>query len=808
MALPGISVIFRRTNTAANNQDPSAFAAVVGYSSLGVRNQVMTLGSLAACAMAGNGEGIEQAAEIGLAAGWPVYFCPVEGTRQAPGAVTKVPASAGVPRAVYGSVPAYGSVLALGADHNGDLLYRALQSGVTIAHVVAGMSTPRSIAVVAKAITVNVATDGAGAVDTTETATSILASVLADSAAALLVTGAVAAGGTGASLVAALAVSAFDAGTVELRALAPGVSVRFVLPTTDSQALSVPVVVGGNVVVNLATDANKNSTSTAAQVVAAIVAQPSAAALVAASAPGAGTGRASALALVQLDDGSVTYRALTTAPTTIAHIVAGTGTTLSVPVVTGGHVIVNLATDSLGLPTSTAAQIVAAIAGTPSAAALVSAAAGGTGAGAGGAIAQTPLQFGSTSTLTASGTGVDSFTFKIVVLTPGTVGGTPAPSFQWSADGGITYSSKTLIPASGIVALLDQVLDTGVTVTFTGALEVDDEFDFTVAKPVVAAVDLEAGIDAAIADIGRQYGYLTSPSSVSRTVGTLINTKLQAVKTIRFLRGLFNVRAIGEGVPGETEAQWDNAVRAEWAGFVAADGPLWMAAGDCSHISGYTGRVYSRPIVVPVSGRRSASAVHQSLGETAQGPLPRIYYATDPVTGVTIDPGITHDERKLPGLSEDRFITTRTYAQRSDGEVFVTDWPTMADPSDAAHALGMYVNVLFEAARVAATAAFPLIEKPAAGIAVAESAQVPPGAISKADAARVESLVGGAVDTFLFTPKSDNSPSASPLAPDEKTITVLRNYSYITTRQLRMELRILPLGYNESIVIGVTLELP
>lgn len=811
MSLPGIRVIYRRTNTAPNPQDLSAFACVLGACSKGTVNRIMTLGSLADCANAGNGEGVEMAAEIGLTAGWPVYLCPVANTQQAPSTVTKTPASAGVPKAFLGSVVAYGVALALGADHNGDILYEALASGVTIRHVVAGTSTARSISTTGKAITVNVATDGMGAVATSETATAVLAAVLADVTAGALVSGTIAGGGTGVSLVAALAAVTIDNGSVEILALAAGVSVSFVLPNAASAALSVPPVVNGIVIVNLATDSSNEPTSTASQVVAAIAAQSTAAAMVTATAVGAGSGKAGPMSTVQLDPGTVTYTALTTAATTVAHIVAGNSTALSVPAVTAGHVVVRIGTDSAGLPLSTAAQIAAAVLAEPTAAALVMAAGGG---GKAGPKAQTSLQYGSTGAMTVTGTGTDLASIILKILTAGTVSSSPAPAMQWSADGGNTFSSRTLIPPSGIVALTDGFLDTGLTVTFTGAQEIDDVYACSVAKPVVVSADLLTAIDAVIADTSRKFGYITSPTWLSRTTAAQVDTKLQETSTIRYLRGFFNTRNIGDGVMDETEAEWIDSLNAEWSGFVSNNGLMWMVADYFSHISGLSERVYGlpgglrRPAVFVCAARRSLEAMHQSLAETAMGVIPRVNYTVDPVTGVVTDPGIAHDEDKHPGLDDERFITLRTFKVRADSEIYITRSPTMADPSDVGHALVMYVNCMMEGARTAAEAAFPLIEKPNEGIPVAESAGVPAGAISKADAARIESLVGGAVNKLWFKRKSDNLPSMSPLPPGTKSITVLRNNDYIADGFLDLELRGRPLGYSRDIVIGVTLELP
>jgi hypothetical protein len=119
-----------------------------------------------------------------------------------------------------------GSLMVAGiASPNGDILYTANDPGpgsalISVEHVVAGLSTPRTIVVTDKAIVVNVATDGGGAVAGTETAASIAAAVAANSDAAALV-GTPVAQGTGLALVAAAAATNLSAGTDPLGTAGP-----------------------------------------------------------------------------------------------------------------------------------------------------------------------------------------------------------------------------------------------------------------------------------------------------------------------------------------------------------------------------------------------------------------------------------------------------------------------------------------------------------------------------------------------------------------------------------------------------------
>lgn len=91
-----------------------------------------------------------------------------------------------------------------GADANGNVTYTAKNAGtpgntITVAHIVAGNSTPLSVSVTGYAITVNVATDSSG--NPTSTATQVAAAITASIPAAALVTAT--ASGTGASVVGA-----------------------------------------------------------------------------------------------------------------------------------------------------------------------------------------------------------------------------------------------------------------------------------------------------------------------------------------------------------------------------------------------------------------------------------------------------------------------------------------------------------------------------------------------------------------------------------------------------------------------------
>lgn len=216
----------------------------------------------------------------------PSYNVPASGILDLltyPGGLT--PACTGV-RATLSSAAAtqgtFGSVKAAGADFNGDLLFTMLRAGVTVAIVVAGNNTPLTVAVAGAAITINAATSAGGAI--TSTGATILAAVQASAQASALVR--VRSVGTGLSLSAALAAAGTTNGDITWTAKQENVQVQL-LESGANSALNV-LVAGTQVQIFLATDANGEQTSTAAQVVAAVAGSALASKLLSGVAGGSG----------------------------------------------------------------------------------------------------------------------------------------------------------------------------------------------------------------------------------------------------------------------------------------------------------------------------------------------------------------------------------------------------------------------------------------------------------------------------------------------------------------------------------------
>lgn len=210
---------------------------------------------------------------------------------------------------------------------------------------------------------------------------------------------------------------------IVVTAVQPGASghditVAIVAPGVPNAPLSVTVN-GDEIVVSLATGPTGTPTSTVAHVVSALNASPAAAGLVNTSTGGPGSALVGAMSqtaltpvvtghanLTMLYEASFGAATITTSEgvilTAVQPGVAGDDITLTIVApgipnaplsitVIGHEIIVSLATGPAGTPTSTAAQVVAAINASPAASALVTASTGGPGSALVGAMSQTAL---------------------------------------------------------------------------------------------------------------------------------------------------------------------------------------------------------------------------------------------------------------------------------------------------------------------------------------------------------------------------------------------------------------------------------
>lgn len=478
----------------------------------------------------------------------------------------------------------------------------------------------------------------------------------------------------------------------------------------------------------------------------------------------------------------------------------GNDTALSAAVANTTEITVTPGTNTDSQPTlskDSATQLKAAIDAVASALVTVTVGTGALMSGIGAAenaAAFHNLVFGSTAALSISGTPNDGYPLQLKAVRAAAVAASPAPTIRWSADGGVSWSSETVIPASGSVALKDSLLDTGLTATFTGTLAADDLWTATSTVPASSGSDLLTAYDAALAT-GYRFGFITGPDSVTRAQAALIDAKIQAKLQVRFVKALLSARDIAEGVPGETEAQWISALISDYQGFVSARGLCQVVALPVQHLSPYTGRSYRRPGVFCAAARRASNPMHANIGKVRAGVLANVT-------------AIYHDEALSPGLHDQRFITGITYPQKP-GFLYLAGGPTMADPSDVAWTLEEWVTVALSGARAAAEAAVDEVNDSLPGIAAAEKdTGAPKGALTLAAANDLQVRINQPVETLITKTKTDGKSSASPQPEGVPFVQVLRNNNYISERQVNLLFQFVPLGLNQVMSLGVSVKVP
>lgn len=325
--------------------------------------------------------------------------------------------------------------LTLGSGNSG-LNFTAATSGsggnaITVQLAQSGTNTALGVSVSANAITVNLATDGTGAI--TSTASQVADYLASQSVFTALAS--VAATGSGAGLVSNAAATNLTGGGnsgLTITAATPGaagdaINVTF-QHSGDSSSLGATVT-GNNVVVNLATDANGNATSTAAQVNTYLASDANFTAIAASSLTGgnAGDGIVADSAATNLTGGaapSLTFTAATpgvpASPITVKLAAGAVNQALGVSV-SGSNITVNLATDANGDVTSTSDQVAAYLASQSSFTALANVTAGS----ANGIIAAHSA---------VSLTGGDNSALTFTAAQTGTAGNNINVTFQHSGD--------------------------------------------------------------------------------------------------------------------------------------------------------------------------------------------------------------------------------------------------------------------------------------------------------------------------------------------------------------------------------------
>ena len=421
----------------------------------GLDSAVATVGSLAA-GTATIGALVNAAATLGASVAGTATLTTNVAAQTTIGGLTAASTTFSNTAAASTSFGGFNAALTSGAG-NAALTFTAAAAGtpgnsITVALVNGGNSQSLSSTVVGNVITVNLATNGVGAV--TSTANQV-ASYLEDQS-SFTALASVTAGGTGASAVVAAASTALAGGSttagLSITATTPGTAgdgINVTFQHAGNNSVLSAAVTGNNVVVNLATSGIGAITSTASQVNTFLNGYAPFSAIATSALTGSGAGVVANLAATNLTGGGDAATASFGGALTASLNLGGTGnsglnftaaasgsggnaytvqlaqsgnnTALGVTV-SGNVITVALATGATGSVTSTAAGVAAYLAGQSAFTAVASVAATGDGSGLVANAAATNLAGGGNSGLT------------ITAATPGAAGDAINVTFQNSGD--------------------------------------------------------------------------------------------------------------------------------------------------------------------------------------------------------------------------------------------------------------------------------------------------------------------------------------------------------------------------------------
>lgn len=483
---------------------------------------------------------------------------------------------------------------------------------------------------------------------------------------------------------------------------------------------------------------------------------------------------------------------------TIQQINPGAVTASTTVAVNVKAIAVTLKHDGAAI-TATGDEVRAAVANSAAAMALLASVANvGNGSGLAVAGGPTALPFGSAGTLSVTtGAAFDAHDILIQVLRAGTVGTQPYPTFRWSADGGDadykksvsdttvggSWSGEQTIPATGILALKDLTLDTGVVVTLSGALEVGDTWRIVTTAPTTSQADVAVALAQALSDLTRQFSFTHVAVASDLAAATAYDATLQSAAGFPLYRGLRAFLGVRDQASNETEDAWGNAIVGDFDGatpFVSAQGRIVLCPGHARHYSARTGRYFWRSLSFAAAARRAQRAVHEDLGKVGSPPRP--------IANVV---QLRHDEALKLLFAGHRMTSAMTH---SGVGIFFTKTLALA-AQGSRYGRQPIGAVMDQVALIARQAGL--------GYLLDTEVADETGAIAIEVANSIEDVIAAQIATYLYKRKEDGKVSASPVPSGEKLVTVARDYNFAQLNELRLTINVWHVGYNDKVSIDL-----
>lgn len=359
-----------------------------------------------------------------------------------------------------------------------------------------------------------------------------------------------------------------------------------------------------------------------------------------------------------------------------------------------------------------------------------------------------------TSVMTVAGVPLDDYDVKVKIIDGAANLAANTASFQYSLDGGDTWSPTTAIPVSGIVP----IAGTGLTLTFgAGTFVAADTYVFTSTSGTYGPTDANTAI-AALNGESLVYSLIHIIGVMTATNAAAMAAALQTTMDAAFNTLFTYARVIIEA------DDTDNNLKTSFLTTVAER--VVVAAGMCELVSALTQRIYKRSAAWPAVSRLTATPPHTHPGEVDLGAL----------VGVT---KLYRDEYKTPALDAARFMTLRTF--RGKVGFYITRGPTMAAPgSDFSNI--MNCRVMDKACALTRNKTLNFLNK---------DLRVDPlsGQIDGRDATSIESAINQDLSTQINA-KGQASGSA---------VVVDRTTNILATSEIKVDVQVIPKGYSEFI---------
>lgn len=382
------------------------------------------------------------------------------------------------------------------------------------------------------------------------------------------------------------------------------------------------------------------------------------------------------------------------------------------------------------------------------------------------------------SVMTLTGTPLDDAELVVKWMQDGTIG-TDTPKFQYSLDGGISFSRSTRMgtPGTYVIPVL------GTQINFTSAAVVEgDTYSAPITGPTWTGTDLQAVFDALAAKTQTSWRLIHIVGAMSATNASTVDTAVQAWPVDPIFRYVgARVVCDARAFDGDSHATWIASLITDYSTFASADGRVAVGAGPTRIASAITGYRVLRCASWHAVKKFMLSTIHTDISELV------------PIVGLTDISGFTavyHDEQVVQGLDEARFITIRSMPGRVG--YFITNPNTMA-PDGSDFALEQYGFVGDVAASTYRQFFLTALNRPVR----VDGA----GHILEKDAQALEAGANSAIRDALVSPGH-----ASPSTMSQKFVgsipgptNVSRDDNILSTKTLTVNGFVIPLGYTKFI---------